>query len=89
MAVSFAKSNFRQAAHLGLCLPRTRMVLSGVLELRMPKPDARRQLLDVFRLNALRRRLRVHSPPPLIARLHAAEVIPDLQASQVVLSPHG
>ena len=26
--------------------------LSGVLELRMPKPDARRQLLDVFRLNA-------------------------------------
>ena len=30
MAVSFAKSNFRQAAHLGLCLPRTRMALSGI-----------------------------------------------------------
>ena len=52
MAVSFAKSNFRQAAHLGLCLPRTRTVLSGVLELRMPKRDARRQVLDVFTLNA-------------------------------------
>jgi len=52
MAVSCAKSNFRQAAHLGLCLLRTRTVLSGVLELRMPKPDARRQPLDVFRLNA-------------------------------------
>ena len=89
MAVSFAKSNFRQAAHLGLCLPRTRTVLSGVLELRMPKRDARRQVLDVFRLNAPEA-----SPAGALAaasdrRLHAAEVIPDVQASQVVLSPHG
>jgi hypothetical protein len=59
------------------CVCRVRgRSLSGVLELRMPKPDARRQLLDVFRFNAPERRLRVHSPPPLIARLHAAERYP-------------